>query len=402
MKHYIVKVLNLFVEPLVIIFFTICALVARFTPKKIDIGLGPLPLINNIYHKKVFIRYGYSAETFVNQVWHITNDFDVRGDTHWLARVPRIGYRLNFLRFAVCALFRYRCMLIYFDGGVLGLSNTTFLWRVEPFILALANVKTIVLAYGSDVQEMSRSPNLLFKDAMSKDYPLHKKSRHKIAGKIDLWTTYGDHVVGGCEWVDYMHHWDTLMISHFSIDETQWEKTAIASSRGPMRVLHAPNHRAIKGTDHVIRAVESLRDEGFDIELVLAEKCPNSEIRDLMRQCDVVVDQLIIGWYAMFAIEAMAMGKPVICNLRQDLIDLFRVTRLYDENEIIPLVQATPLTIKQTLQTLYTQRAELPDIGGQGRAYVLKHHSIGAVMNILGPIAEKILGAPKSRLSERP
>ena len=35
---------------------------------------------------------------------------------------------------------------------------------------------------------------------------------------IDRWTTHSDHVISGCDWVDYMHHWDTLMSAHFSID----------------------------------------------------------------------------------------------------------------------------------------------------------------------------------------
>ena len=33
--------------------------------------------------------------------------------------------------------------------------------------------------------------------------------------------TYGlntCHIIGGCEWVDYMYHWNTLMVAHFSFD----------------------------------------------------------------------------------------------------------------------------------------------------------------------------------------
>ncbi|WP_435641552.1 hypothetical protein [Micavibrio aeruginosavorus] len=399
MPRSFVKFVTFLSEPFVILILVVLAIAARFKAKKVDVGLGPLPLVNNIYHKKVFQNCGYTAETFVNQVWHITSNFDVRADIHPLVKIPKIGRRLNALRFAAFVLFRYRCVVIYFNGCVLGVSNTFLLWRVEPFILSLAKVKTLVLAYGADVQDMSRSQNLLFKDAMSKDYPLHKRTRKRIADKIDLWTSYGDHVVGGCEWVDYMHHWDTLMISHFSIDESEWKINPDLSARSlvprkTFSVLHAPNHRAIKGTAHVIQAVEELKKEGCDIELILVEKRPNHEIRELIRSCDVVVDQLIVGWYAMFAIEAMALEKPVVCYHRQDLEDLYRASNLYMPDEKIPLIQATPLTIKKTLRTLYQDRDEIVNIGMRGRNYVLRHHSIGAIANVFGPIAKGLIGQP--------
>ena len=35
------------------------------------------------------------------------------------------------------------------------------------------------------------------------------------------------------------------------------------------------------------------------------------------RDADIVVDQLLAGWYGGFAVEAMALGKPVIAYLRE-------------------------------------------------------------------------------------
>lgn len=393
MSKYFIRLLILPFEPIIFIGLLILACIARLKPKAIDIGLGPLPLINNIYHKKVFEKCGYSAETFVNQVWHITSDFDVRGDEHPIHKIPVFGPRLNTLRLTVWCFFRYRCLLIYFNGGALGVTNTFLLWRLEPFLLNVAGVKTIVLGYGGDVQVMSRSPNLNFKDAMSKDYPRHCKNHQRIAGKIDLWTEHGSHVVGGCEWVDYMHHWDSLMISHFSIDVDDWLPDAKENSvnTGTFKVFHAPNHRNIKGTAHIVNAVEALKAEGLDMELVLAEKRPNHEIRALIKESDVIVDQLIIGWYAMFAIEAMALEKPVICYLRDDLKNLYRTAGLYDVDESIPLINANPQTIKDTLQSLYEERDKLPKIGRSGREYVIKHHSVDAIADVFGTILADIL-----------
>ena len=111
------------------------------------------------------------------------------------------------------------------------------------------------------------------------------------------------------------------MLAHFSIDTEVWrEHSTVKRCSGdnfdpPLRVLHAPNHREIKGSRHFIQAVEELKSEGVRIDLVIAEKLPNSELQELIRSVDVVADQLIMGWYAMFAIEAMALSKPVLCYI---------------------------------------------------------------------------------------
>ncbi len=56
------------------------AILGRYSKKSIDIGLGPEPLINNIYHKQALELYGYTAQTFVTNVYFITDKFDIRGD----------------------------------------------------------------------------------------------------------------------------------------------------------------------------------------------------------------------------------------------------------------------------------------------------------------------------------
>ena len=57
--------------------FGIC-IISKFLKKgrSVDVGLGPLPLINNVYHSKALRQAGYSAETFVRKIFFITNDFD--------------------------------------------------------------------------------------------------------------------------------------------------------------------------------------------------------------------------------------------------------------------------------------------------------------------------------------
>jgi glycosyltransferase involved in cell wall biosynthesis len=361
---------KVFLEILILPFLLIAAVVSSIKNKKIDIGIGPDPLINNIYHKAALNLYGYKSETFVNDVYWVTSNFDIRGDL--LFRNSFLSALYLFFR----SIFTYKAIYIYFTGGPLG--NTMFLWRIEPFLYKIAGTKVVVMAYGGDIQDLTRCPNLLYKNALSLDYPEHRLRRRKIERLIDLWTNYSSHIIAGCDWVDYLYHWDTLMISHFCITDPLKDPFSGSLKGKPnssFRILHAPNHRNIKGTDFIVKAIEELKQEGSDVELVILEKVSNTQVRETILTVDLVVDQLIIGWYAMFALEAMFLGKPVICHLRQDFIDLYTTYGLIQENEI-PIINCTPLTIKSKIKELMENKDKLQTIGNLSRDFAKKYHSL--------------------------
>lgn len=361
------------VDLVLLVPLVIAAVFARFVRANNKIGLGPHPLINNVYHAQALRSQGFDAQTYVTSVYHITSDFD-----QLLCRKTLLGRGVDLLykRAYWHAIFNYSTLYIYFNGGPLG--SLPWLWRLEPFLLKLAAIKTVVMPYGSDVQTMARCQNLPYVDAISRDYPEYHKRGSRVARRVRMWESHANAVISGCDWVDYMDFWQFLVPAHFSID-TQAIQTVsdFSDPKSPMRVFHAPNHRAIKGTVFIESAVRELQAEGFSIELVTVEKKSNDEVQRLMRTCDIVADQLIIGWYAMFALEGMAMGKPVICYLREDLCDLYRSTGAISENP--PLISATPNTIKETLRDLTTRRAEFLSMGMQGRRYAEKYHSLEAV-----------------------
>lgn len=364
------------------------AAVARVRPKAIDVGMGPDPLINAAGHKRGLVRRGYTVETFVRTVWHTTSDFDVRGDL----RAPA-PWLVPYWLFAWSAL-RYRVIYIYFTGGPL--AQTKYLWPLEPFLYRLAGSRIVVMPFGADVATLDRMPNLPMRDGYLRDYPDHCRAweQRRVLRRVAMWSRWAHHVVSGCDWVDYTPRWDTLMLAHFSVDPGRWVPGPARPAGGPLRVLHAPNHRTLKGTSHFLRAVEELRAEGEPIELVLAEKVPNDEIRRLMATVDVVADQLIVGWYAMFALEGMMMEKPVVCYLRPDLLDFYIAAGLLGRDEM-PIISATPTTVKETLRRLVRERDALPALGRRSREYAVKHHSVEAIGAKFQAINER-LGVPPS------
>lgn len=377
------------------------AVAARYRTKAIDVGLGPECLINNVYHKLALQQYGYTAETYVNATNFITKQYDYV----FSGQSNEFGAILRMLKLFWFACSRYRLLYIYFNGGPFYLSQ--FLWRFEPWLLQIARVKAVVMPYGGDVIDFTRSRNLLFKHAMTIDYPDFRLRKARIQGQIDLWTRHADHVISGCDWVDYLYHWDTLMIAHFSVDVDRLATLAetlatdaqqpAAEEAAPLRLLHAPNHQAVKGTDHLRRAVAELQAEGVAITLDLIEFAPNEVVLEGIARADVVVDQLIVGWYALFAIEAMAMAKPVVCFLRPDLQQLYTDVGLVEDGEI-PLINARVATIKDVLRDLARRdRNALAALGQRSREYVCKHHSLDSVGKVFARINRSI-GVYPSRM----
>ena len=133
-----------------------------------------------------------------------------------------------------------------------------------------------------------------------------------------------------------------------------------ADRRRPV-VVHAPSSRRRKGTEHVLRACE-----GLDVELRIVEGLHHREALERYRDADIVVDQLNAGWYGLFAIESMALGKPVVTFLHDEAVA--RTEQAFGTT--VPLVSATAETLREQLRPLVDDAAERRRVGAASRAYV--------------------------------
>ena len=163
-----------------------------------------------------------------------------------------------------------------------------------------------------------------------------------------------------------------------------------------IKSTHYPNHKKIKGTRFLVKAVDELKDEGLDLELILIEKKSNEEVLSLIESADLVLDQLVVGWYAMFAIEAMLAGKPVVCFLRDDLINLYRTVGLLKEEEP-PLINLNPLNLKDGIRDLMQNRSKLSKLASRGYDYVKRLHSTDSVGKTFDQINKSIGIQPNAK-----
>lgn len=169
------------------------------------------------------------------------------------------------------------------------------------------------------------------------------------------------HVLGaGARFIPY---------SHISLDE--WSPVYTQLERRPLRIGHAPSHRKVKGTDLILEALEQLATEGYEYELVLVEGLPNDQARRKYEQIDVLIDQLHAGWYGGLAVEAMALGKPVMVYIREEDLQ-FIPPEMKAE---LPVLRVAMDTVKDDLRRLMQMpRDDLFALAQRSRRYVERWH----------------------------
>jgi hypothetical protein len=154
------------------------------------------------------------------------------------------------------------------------------------------------------------------------------------------------------------------------VDPREWHAEPRSPRDVPL-VVHAPTNRAVKGTHHVLAALDALRAEGVAFELRLVEGLTHDEARRVYAQADLVVDQLLLGWYGGLAVECMALGVPVVAHVRRRDLEVLPPQMAAD----LPVVDATPATIRDVLRDLLgPRRGELPELGARSRRYVERWH----------------------------
>ncbi len=195
-----------------------------------------------------------------------------------------------------------------------------------------------------------------------------------IRGKTPEELAYGKRadaeIVGSYDairWVPEAH------VVPVGLDLSKYEPAPPPDNR-PIRVVHAPTSRQKKGTEWIVEACRQL-----PVELDVVENVRHDQAIEHYRQADIVVDQLNAGWYGVFAIESMALGKPVLTFLHDEAVR--RTEEAYGVK--MPLVPTTKETLAETLAPLVESAEERRRIGQASRTYVERVHDADKVADKL-------------------
>lgn len=138
-----------------------------------------------------------------------------------------------------------------------------------------------------------------------------------------------------------------------------------------IKIVHAPTQRVTKGTDYILTAIEKLQMQfPHKINFQLVEKMPYDQALAIYRSADLVIDQVLIGWYGGLAVEVMKMGIPVAAYINE--ADLHFVPAAF--KQALPIIPLHVENLTEQLAELIKHREQLPLIGAQSQQFVNHWH----------------------------
>ncbi len=166
-------------------------------------------------------------------------------------------------------------------------------------------------------------------------------------------------------------------LPYASVDSAAVPLSLPAATGRPL-VLHAPTDPLIKGSAEIEAALAVLAKE-FAFDFIKVTGVPHAEAMQLYARADLVIDQILGGWYGGFAVELMAMGKPVAAYIRAE--DLPAVPP--EMAAALPILRIDPRSLVADLRRIFERRADWPALGQASRSFVERWHDPAKVAGAL-------------------
>ncbi len=169
--------------------------------------------------------------------------------------------------------------------------------------------------------------------------------------------------------------WDHLdlhpHIAHcYAPFDTSQFTIAAKPTREKLRVGHSPTSRSLKGTEHIIQAVERIARR-HPVEMVLIENLSQAEALKAKIDCDIGIDQISPWGYGISTLEWLAMGIPVATSI---------APRMAREVQNHPLVDINEDTIEKKLERLITDCDYRNNLAAQSRKWLEETHEASTVV----------------------
>jgi glycosyltransferase involved in cell wall biosynthesis len=345
---------------------------------------GPTPFMHIARNAQADRQRGLQADTLVYEPFYVGNPF-----TYVVHLKRRPSWQRLLVPYAIFlwAAWRYDVFQFHFDRGLL-IGPDTFTYNpVELPLLKLAGKGTVASAYGSDVRFRSRcvedQPYNLCMGCPGPNYgcvcDADKATRNiahvvRWAGMALSTGDTSDYTPGTRRDIFYLG---------LDLDRLSYVG-ARHDNEGPVRIAHAPTDRNFKGTHYLIDAVARLQAAGLPVELDLIERVSNDETLERCKQADIIADQFIMGHHGVFTLEAMALGKPVLCFIRH--------ADYLPTGVDCPIVSTTPDDLEDTIKRLATSAELRQDLGRRGRQFVETVYAQPRVAERMARVYEAVWG----------
>ncbi|MFN3952772.1 MAG: glycosyltransferase [Thermaurantimonas sp.] len=169
----------------------------------------------------------------------------------------------------------------------------------------------------------------------------------------------------------------TSKVLPLGIDLEKFKFQPLKLESGYLVIIHAPTSTGNKGTPFIESAIEKLINEGEKITYKRVQNISHDKLHMEYEKCHLFIDQIISGWYGTASIEAMAIGRPTICFLREEYFQYI------DYGHKIPIINANPDTIYETLKMILRNKEHLIELGAKSRKFVEEVHDVKKITSKL-------------------
>lgn len=235
--------------------------------------------------------------------------------------------------------------------------------------------KGIVVTYqGDDARQPDyclQNFKITFAKDVSENY-YNKSYQPYKKWKIEMFNRYADKIYATNPDLLYVLPKRARFFPYIQLMTDDWKPIYPEKSIKKPIVVHAPSNREVKGTKYILKAVERLKREGIPFKFILVENMSNKKAVEIYKEADILIDQLLAGWYGKLAVELMALGKPVMAYIREGDLKFIPPQMKRD----LPIINTTPYSIYRVLKRyLTTGKPELQRLGKTSRKYVEKWHN---------------------------
>jgi glycosyltransferase involved in cell wall biosynthesis len=172
---------------------------------------------------------------------------------------------------------------------------------------------------------------------------------------------------------DLLHFLPNSLSSFLPYCVARWDEIPSLPYRigREITIVHSPTDRVAKGTSYILAALEHLKRK-YPLRTLLVERRSHEEALEMYRQADLVIDQVLVGWYGSVAVEAMKMGKPVAVFIREEDLSFIPEPMAKDLREAV--IQIDPVSIETVLKEVLENPELLTLKSEAGKAYVHRWH----------------------------
>ncbi|MBM2816495.1 MAG: wbmO [Ignavibacteria bacterium] len=349
------------------------------------------------YHSSFILRdelrrNGWRADIYV-PFWYPKQSLFDRGD-YDLSKYYRKGMKwfLYFSVFPLFFLFLFRYKHFYFYG-LLESFNLPFEEKINRKngvrilleVLKIFNKTILYMPSGCHDEELQSGFQKFDDGNICGNCGVEICNDEILIPRFKVKKKYSTIVIGNSCFNSSQLSAQTLHFKYKCLDLEKWNPNVVIPEKfiipktAQFRIMHAFvsnsrsfNNKNIKGTPFIHQAIDRLKNDGYDVELFYVNNVKSTEMRFYQLQADIVIDQLIYGWWGSMTIECLALGKPVILYLIKEWKKFFFNVFPEYKNQL-PIVESNTHTIYAVLKDLLDNPEKIKETGEQSRIFAEQH-----------------------------